>query len=232
MSAQNSRSLRRRRAYVAQLTQHVARLDHGTRELIDLLREAEFRQEHLEMLQSEIAQGSDMEDPALTYRSALETYKATYQSKTTRQRYAQHPAYVEFRSRVWEVHGDGAMPPLIDMIPAEDGDDTQAQDDEEEIVVGGTHQQFKCPLTASLLEDPVKSTVCAHFYSRAAITEYIQQSGRNAACPAASCRAQLSLRTLEDAPALKRRVERYARQVARREEERRGRQWGGAAVLD
>lgn len=212
----------------------IDRLDQGTRQLIDLAREAEFRKTYLDTLQREISQGNASDNPAQAYRAALEDYRAEYAKKTARQRYAQHPAYIDFRSRIWEVHGDGAMPPLIDAIPVEPGDEHHDHDEgDEDIVVGGTLQQFRCPLTASLLEDPVESTVCSHAYSRAAITEFIENSGRrNAQCPAAACRAVLTLRTLRDAPSLKRRVERYARQTARREEERRGMQWAGAAILD
>lgn len=212
----------------------VERLDRGTRELIDLAREAEFRQQFLTTLQHEIEQGELSGDPSEAYQNALESYRAAYTQKTARQKYAQHAAYVDFRSRVWEVRGEGAMPPLIDMIPAEPGDEHDVvQDTDEEIVVGGTLQQFRCPLTATLLEDPVESTVCPHAYSRAAITEYIQSAGRRGAeCPATACHALLTLRNLRDAPSLKRRVERYARLLARREEERRGSQWADAAVLD
>lgn len=215
-------------------TSYIARLDQGTRQLIDLAREAEFRQTLLDSLQREIAQGTAPEDPAQAYRAALERHRDEYAQKTTRQKYAQHPSYVDFRSRVWEVRGEGAMPPLVDMIPAEPDDEHDADGaEDEDIVVGGTLQQFRCPLTATLLDDPVESTVCAHAYSRAAITEYIQQAGRRGAeCPAAACHAVLTMRTLRDAPSLKRRVERYARQLARREEERRGSQWADAAVLD
>ncbi|WFC98493.1 hypothetical protein MYAM1_001221 [Malassezia yamatoensis] len=213
---------------------YISRLDQGTRDLIDLLREADFRKDTLDVLQRNILEGNQEEDLAESYRASLDTYRAGYAQKTARQKYAQHAAYFDFRSRIWEVHSEGAMPPLTDMIAAEQGDENHDNhDDDEEIVVGGTMRQFRCPLTTTLLEDPVESTVCPHAYSRAAITEYIQQAGRRGAeCPAAACHAVLTLRNLSDAPGLARRVERYARQVARREELRRGAQWAGAPVLD
>jgi len=46
------------------------------------------------------------------------------------------------------------MPPLKSVIPAEDGDDS---DDDDEVEVGGMVSNFRDPLTKAWLEDPVTS---------------------------------------------------------------------------
>lgn len=45
------------------------------------------------------------------------------------------------------------MPNMKKLIPAEEGD--EAEDDD--IEIGGQQSDFKCPLTLSLLEDPMTS---------------------------------------------------------------------------
>jgi len=161
-----------------------------------------------------------------------------YQAQTARQRYARHPAYIEFRSRVWEVSHQGAMPPLVDLLPREPGDDdvaaTPAGEDEEDIVVGGAVLQLRCPLTAHLLQDPVVNTTCQHAYSREAISLYMSENRTRSGsvqCPATGCTASVTRSTLQDAPALKRRVERYERHQLRLEEQRRT-QLGTTTLLD
>ncbi|PKI83715.1 hypothetical protein MVES_002555 [Malassezia vespertilionis] len=217
---------------------HTKQLDAGCRALIDMLREAEQRTERLMAIQDCAAIVDE-------YKQGTQQALDAYMAKTARQRYAKEPHYTEFHSRVWEVHGEGAMPPLIDLIPAgtffsgahvEPGDacDGEASDGED-IVMGGTMQQFRCPLTASLLVDAMQryvahmltvSTVCPHAYSRAAVLEYLGTSA-SAKCPAASCAATITKRTLRDAPSLQRRVDRHERIVARR-----GPQDAVAAVLE
>lgn len=60
---------------------------------------------------------------------------------------------------------------------------------------------LKCPLTAALMEDPVKNKVCKHSYSRQAILQHIQsQQGRGRClCPVAGCTNKtLNASQLED----------------------------------
>lgn len=48
------------------------------------------------------------------------------------------------------------MPPVRDLIPAEGGDEEDSDDDLE---IGGVSQNFRCPLTTNLLEDPLTKYV-------------------------------------------------------------------------
>lgn len=179
------------------------------------------------------------------YDRAVDAARMSYNTRTTRQRYARDENYIDFRSRVWvrsvadqEVQGEGAMPPLTDAIPAEPGDE---DDDGDELEVGGARIDYKCPLTATLLADPVTKYVhanslsCGHAYSRAAVLEYINAARRDSVrpkCPAAACTECISERSLCDDVVLRRRVERYERQLLRREERRRDAARATAAVLD
>ncbi|WFD24103.1 hypothetical protein MEQU1_002800 [Malassezia equina] len=219
----------------AELAEHpseqaqVDTLDTLTRALLDVRQHTQARESALQHVQSQIAEGRAGREVPQTYEQDVQARCDAYKARTTRQKYAKDAAYMEFRARIWEVTGDGAMPPLTDMIPAEPGDEA----DDEDLVVGGTVQQFRCPLTALLLDDPVISSACGHAYSRAAIHTYLQerrQETRHVPCPAAGCPERVAMHLLRGAPELARRVERYQRQLARREAQRREAQV--AAVLE
>lgn len=171
----------------------------------------------------------------------------TYEARTSRQKYARNAHYIDFRSRVWvRIHSTdlagsewrwcdaalGGFDPgryvTVHLTPEPGDEQDTAQDEDDDIVVGGTVLQYRCPLTASLLQDPVINTKCQHAYSRDAIHTYIRDQGHTGlqvACPAAGCRQWVSMTSLRDAPDLQRRVDRYERQLARREEQRRGTQY-------
>jgi hypothetical protein len=69
------------------------------------------------------------------------------------------------------------------------GESQATEDDDIAFVQTETGEQsLKCPLTATLMEDPVKNKVCKHTYSRAAVMQHIAASGRNCVCPVAGCR--------------------------------------------
>ncbi|WFD31295.1 hypothetical protein MSPP1_002329 [Malassezia sp. CBS 17886] len=215
-------------------SERVADLDDGMRELIDMRNESACRVEALSSVQASLSSDAPVSDAVGVYEEALSEHAQLRMRKTTRQRYASDTHYVEFRSCVWEVNEEGPMPPLVDLIPAEPGDEAgDTASDEEDIVMGGTVQQFRCPLTASLLRDPVMSIVCAHVYSRAAILGYLRDAAASrtaAKCPAAACNATIADKDLKEAPSLQRRVDRYERVQARREMRRRDAHQGAVAL--
>jgi hypothetical protein len=65
-------------------------------------------------------------------------------------------------------------------------------DDEEELQVlrnpSSNAQSFNCPIMATLMQDPVKSKVCGHSYSRQGILQHLR-AGRGGvnSCPVAGC---------------------------------------------
>lgn len=201
-------------------------LDQVVRETIDMLFETEARIHILNELESLIAGGDIDSSLADMYRERVQTAMQAYQAQTLRQRYAKNTAYIDFKSRVWEVKNQGAMPPLIDLLPAQPGDNfsEDAASDDDDIVMGGSVMQLRCPLTADILRDPVVNAACQHAYSRDAILSFMGDRRTRQGqiqCPAAGCSATVSRSTLQDAPALRRRVERYERHLLRVEEQRR-----------
>lgn len=100
---------------------------------------------------------------------------------------------------------------------AEDGDDDS---DDDEIEIGGATQNFTCPLTLTMLEEPMTSKACKHSYSKAAIFEYLGTSVMGKKCPASGCQQTISRNTLREDPKLGRRV----RDAARRQEARKEKQ--------
>jgi hypothetical protein len=80
------------------------------------------------------------------------------------------------------------------------------QDDELEVMEGASTVNLKCPITASLLQDPVKNKVCHHLYSKHAITDYLK---RNRKCPCVGCgNNNVTMSQLEDDMATARMVRR------------------------
>jgi hypothetical protein len=68
------------------------------------------------------------------------------------------------------------------------GEDQGKEDDDIAVLpMENGEQSLKCPLTATLMENPVKNKICKHTYSRAAIMQHIAASARNCVCPVAGC---------------------------------------------
>jgi hypothetical protein len=72
-------------------------------------------------------------------------------------------------------------------------EEQEEQDEDQELqVVGGSggnaasSSRLKCPLTGTLLEDPVKNSVCGHAYSKAAILDHLSRA-RGKVCPMVGC---------------------------------------------
>ncbi|KAG8752550.1 hypothetical protein FRC14_006946 [Serendipita sp. 396] len=113
-----------------------------------------------------------------------------------------------------DPENEGGMPPLNSMIPKEDGDETDSDD---EVEVGGMAKSYKDPLTRAWLEEPMKSQSCGHVYSKVSIYEYL---GRNTvSCPTPGCDKMISKKDLQPDENMARQV----RNAKRREEESYGR---------
>jgi len=126
------------------------------------------------------------------------------------------------------------MPPLVEMIDkglflffptacvlslppcSEDRDDS----DDDDVVVGGVTQNYTCPLSLTVMVNPLTSEVCQHSFSENAIKEYLG-SNRSVKkkCPAAGCSKLFGLSDLKPDKELERRVKAYDRRARRREAE-------------
>jgi SUMO ligase MMS21 Smc5/6 complex component len=120
------------------------------------------------------------------------------------------------------------MPPVSELIEREDGDDSG---DEDEVVVGGVTQDYRCPLTLVLMVDPLTSYVniysmyrfgshtfdrktCGHSFSAEGIREYLDNSPvARKKCPTSGCNKVLGLKDLHP----NKEFAKKARDAARRE---------------
>ena len=120
-------------------------------------------------------------------------------------------------------------------LRSEDGD--ESDDDDEDVQVGGVTQDYKCPLTLTILVDPLTSYVrsvtaftqhltsllhrklCGHSYSAASIREYLNIRGGRKQCPAAGCHKMISMGDLMQDKELAKKAKDAARRERMREED-------------
>ncbi|KAJ9476378.1 E3 SUMO-protein ligase MMS21 [Pseudozyma hubeiensis] len=185
--------------------------DVDLRELIDAQAEKAIRRKVLEEIAQDLHTGTTLSSPADRYKQDVASNLDAYNKQTSRKKYAKNAAYENFKNTVWVAKEDGPMPLVKDLIPREDGDE---EDSDDEIQTGGLVMNFRCPLTTNILEDPLTNSLCSHSYSKSAIEAYV--AAGNNKCPASSCTANVSKRSLKQDPALVKKVAAFKR----REEER------------
>mmetsp|Transcript_12010 Transcript_12010/g.34709 ORF Transcript_12010/g.34709 Transcript_12010/m.34709 type:complete len:294 (+) Transcript_12010:109-990(+) len=98
--------------------------------------------------------------------------KSKRRRKSSANDYMKHPMYQELCQKLGEE-------------AAVKGDD----DEDEELMVmntGESNTDLKCPLTGTMLEDPVKNSVCGHIFSKAALQNHLRVSNRKQ-CPMPGC---------------------------------------------
>lgn len=73
-----------------------------------------------------------------------------------------------------------------------------AEDADEELMVGDQAVATMCPLSQSLLEDPVMNVKCRHTFSRAALVGFVNAWNRRGApnCPVVGCKEKINLNTV------------------------------------
>ncbi|OCH86400.1 hypothetical protein OBBRIDRAFT_738066 [Obba rivulosa] len=194
----------------------ITKIDVMMRDLIDIENELLAHEKTLENIRQKVASKEPVSDVVDRYEKGVRNKVEEYNQKTIRQKYAKNEEYSTFRQAIFEVqHPDTAMPPVTDFLPREEGDDS---DDDEDVVVGGVTQDFKCPLTLTLLQDPMTSTVCGHSFSAAAIKEYLGNS-RNVKkpCPASGCKKSFSHNDLKPDKELAKKVKDAARRQRMRD---------------
>ncbi|TCD70538.1 hypothetical protein EIP91_002884 [Steccherinum ochraceum] len=191
----------------------VQSIDEHMRQLLDL--EDEFRRHEAvvkDMVQT-LARDDQIPNVIDHYEENVKQRGAEYKMKTSRQKYAKKEEYRKFRQAIFEVQHPGeAMPPVSELVPKENGDDS---DDDDDVEVGGVKQDYKCPLTLTILVKPLTSTVCNHSFSENAIMDYLGQKS-SVECPASGCKKMLSRAVLHENKALAK----AARDAARRERAR------------
>lgn len=143
-------------------------------------------------------------------------------------------------------HPDQPMPPVSEFFEREDGDDS---DEDEDIVMGGVTQDYKCPLSLTIMVDPLTSYVlltpisspysaantvsrktCGHSFSSEAIRQYLGNSLTNRKkCPTTGCNKVISLDDFRADRELAKKAREAARRERMREEEEGS---GGEEIID
>ncbi|PAV17253.1 hypothetical protein PNOK_0731700 [Pyrrhoderma noxium] len=188
------------------------------RELLDLQHELKSHNECIVELSNEIARGEEINNVVERYKSGVEDRISTWNSKTARQKYAKDEFYIKFRQDIYEVHHpDEGMPPLTELMSREEGDD---DDEDEDIEIGGVTQSYTCPLTLTILTNPLTSSLCQHSFSAEAIREYLGQNPSvKKKCPAAGCNQKLNLNDFKPDKELEKRIKLHIRREQRRQAE-------------
>ncbi|KAF8133644.1 hypothetical protein EV363DRAFT_1448333 [Boletus edulis] len=191
-------------------------VDSIMKKLLDIDQEMRSHEETLSNLHQALMRGEVVEDVLETYENEVKRRVGEHENKTTRQKYASNDVYVEFKQGIYEVQNPGEMiPPINDLVPKENGDPS---DDEDELEVGGVTQDYKCPITLVILEEPMTSTLCGHSYSRAAIQEFLRAGRTGQLCPASGCNKRITMDQLRVDKELEKRIKIAMRRLRQREE--------------
>ena len=99
--------------------------------------------------------------------------------------------------------------PMVIEVRTTLGERVKSDDDDLEVVNNRDDvHKLKCPITATLFENPVKNKVCGHVYSRAGIQQVIKN--KKTTCPIAGCtNNRLSMQQLEEDEETKMAVHRF-----------------------
>ncbi|KAJ6512173.1 hypothetical protein C8R47DRAFT_1034185 [Mycena vitilis] len=159
-----------------------------------------------------VARGDDITDANARYLSLVDDMNAEYDKKTTRQKYLKNEQYIAFTEAIYEVDHSGAMPPMTDFIPREEGDES---DDDDDVVMGGVTQEYKCPLMMTVLKDPYTSSVCNHSFSGDAIKDYFKNARGQQKCPASGCSKKFLLSDCKPNPELARKIKAWDKRQKR-----------------
>ncbi|KAI0320149.1 zinc-finger of the MIZ type in Nse subunit-domain-containing protein [Amylostereum chailletii] len=199
-------------------TKEIKQLDGLMRSIVEIDTELLTRAEALSDLHQAIRAGDEIDDLIAKHNEVYQAKADANDKKTTRQKYSKNEAYIAFRQSIWEVQNpETGMPPVVEFLPKEDGDDS---DDDDDIQVGGVALDLKCPLTLTWLAHPVTSTVCKHSFSGAAIQDMLGPNKyTKKMCPAAGCKKMVCLNDFKPDKDLERKVKNAERRRARREEE-------------
>ncbi|KAK9457205.1 zinc-finger of the MIZ type in Nse subunit-domain-containing protein [Dipodascopsis uninucleata] len=198
----------------------VNRLEKKLARLIDL---HSILKSEPDALQIAVDADQDGRDPAEAYEYAIREVEDDLLQQSDLAKYSTHPNFINFKRVIWESQfNDEDMPAIEDWFD-ENGQSMsineikeRQQNNSDDLVVAQERRSFKCPISLTVLRDPVTSTVCKHSYSREPLTELIVNTARRRTgtieCPVAGCNKMISLEKVRPDTALARRVDRYLSQ--------------------
>ncbi|KAJ7601027.1 zinc-finger of the MIZ type in Nse subunit-domain-containing protein [Mycena floridula] len=198
-----------------QVQKGLIELENIVKELIDVEVEMKFNQQTIDEIYQKVAQEEEISDAIPRYITGSAARMDLYKTKTTRQKYAKNDAFKTFKETVFEATNKGNIPPITDLIPKEPGDESDSDD---ELEMGGITQDYKCPITLTVLHDPLTSSVCQHSFSKAALMEMFKGGGSKK-CPAAGCTKSFKFSDCKPNKELVKRIKHWERRERRRAEE-------------
>ncbi|KAJ7175756.1 hypothetical protein C8R46DRAFT_989868 [Mycena filopes] len=195
----------------------LAELDRVMKNLLDVQALMKGQSKALSDIIQQVATGADITNAKETYLSLVEDVNADYDKLTTRQKYMKNDQYVNFKESIYEVdHAGSAMPPITDFIPRENGDES---DDDDDVIMGGVTQEYKCPLLMTTLKNPLTSSVCKHSFSGDALKELFRGKPGPMKCPTSGCSKQFTLAQCHPNPELARKIKAHERRQKRAQED-------------
>ncbi|KAM0746330.1 hypothetical protein T439DRAFT_384080 [Meredithblackwellia eburnea MCA 4105] len=187
----------------------IKQLDREFKLLLDKIQEIDIRSEVLVDIKNQLAQEEEVRDIFNTYDESSKKALKTYTDSTSRHKYLNSKPYEGFRTGIWEALYGGRVPNLKKMIPAEEGDPEESDD---EIEIGAQQNDFKCPITLVILRKAMSSEKCKHSFSHDAIKELLINKPPQS-CPITGCSAKLAWSDMFEDTALQRRVEQFKRKT-------------------
>ncbi|KAG0694527.1 hypothetical protein DFH29DRAFT_1072874 [Suillus ampliporus] len=220
-----------------QADQALSEVDEIMKKLIDIDHEMQSHEKTLSGMHQQLMRGDPVEGAIDLYEKEVKKRVNEFHDRTTRKKYGSNDQYVQFKQGIFvrcplikvsltpssrpfkqEVQNPGVnIPPINDFIPREEGDES---DDDDDLEIGGVTQDFKCPITLTMLENPMKSSTCGHAFSGDAIRDYLKRcppAGKS--CPAAGCSQRLTMAMLVADSSLEKRVKLAARRAQRDEDD-------------
>ncbi|GAA5963849.1 hypothetical protein JCM3765_004039 [Sporobolomyces pararoseus] len=216
-------------------------LEKEYRRMLEKSKEMHIRSKTLANIRNKVVQAHPVTNLWELYQTSSDSELKQYQSLSTREKFLKDKDYIGFITLVWEEFTGGAPMPNIKKFLPKDTDDNggearaggggegEEEDSDDELEIGAQSTDFRCPLTASILEDPFTSTECPHSYSGDAIKEYITKTGKGSiACPVAGCSKILTLAKVVRDDNLRKRVEKHLKRIEKGQNHLAGTQGNGA----
>ncbi|KAK8130892.1 hypothetical protein PG984_007330 [Apiospora sp. TS-2023a] len=134
----------------------------------------------------------EVKGPRHFFNEVREAQTEEYYTKSMYQKYGMNNDYIHFK-KLWHdaVHSREEHPPPVPDARRwfdQQGDEEEAAgDSDEDLIVAGEVQDFRCPLSMVVMKEPYTSKLCKHSFEKAAILEYLPKNGTSKECPVAGC---------------------------------------------
>lgn len=180
----------------------VPELELALRELIDVQNDSESLRRAVANVAQEHANFQVPADTAKSILERTEVAKVQYRDLTDAAKYSRNKQFDEFKRRVFAIeHKDEDYPGAESFFKTRNGDE-----EEELEMTYSTKRSLKCPITMMTFQNPVRSKVCVHVFSKEAIMEMINRNHGMVKCPVAGCPQTIMAASLERDRVTERRV--------------------------